>query len=445
MKFILFGAGDVGIRALRVIGEEFVECFADNNKSGNVLCSKTIISFEEMLQKKEEFVIVITSTKYVNELEQQLLDAGVREYLIFNRRYYPSMNKYLPKYNYLYNTQYMNYTDILLNYNIGMYRNVVIVGTNECLKNLLFEIAILSDLGCVKAVISDDGTEKYGFPNIKLEEIESETDCIIINVPRKESDIRESEKLIGKNVIDIYDIDKFIFYNIHPELVKYKDIHKNKRIFLVGNGPSVRIEDLELLKKNNEICFGMNRIYKVFSETTWRPNYICMTDSRVIISSEKDLELIIKDSRLILGDRYFYSKHRLDDKIDYVHLKSEYYAPNFPGFSEDITQGVFWGYTVTYDIALQFAAYMGASEIYLIGIDHNNIGAVTDTRNHFIKDYFEPEEEETYKGVVANFDAMTIAYKKAKKYASENGFAIYNATRGGKLEVFERVDFESLF
>ena len=37
------------------------------------------------------------------------------------------------------------------------------------------------------------------------------------------------------------------------------------------------------------------------------------------------------------------------------------------------------------------------------------------------------------------------AYEVAKENAEKKGIKIYNATRGGKLEVFERVDFDSLF
>ena len=36
-------------------------------------------------------------------------------------------------------------------------------------------------------------------------------------------------------------------------------------------------------------------------------------------------------------------------------------------------------------------------------------------------------------------------YMCAKEYAERHEIKIYNATRGGKLEVFERVDFDSLF
>ena len=38
-----------------------------------------------------------------------------------------------------------------------------------------------------------------------------------------------------------------------------------------------------------------------------------------------------------------------------------------------------------------------------------------------------------------------LGYEAAKKYAEMNEIKIYNATRGGKLEVFQRVEFESLF
>jgi hypothetical protein len=37
---------------------------------------------------------------------------------------------------------------------------------------------------------------------------------------------------------------------------------------------------------------------------------------------------------------------------------------------------------------------------------------------------------------------MIAAYKEAKNYADGHGIKIYNATRGGMLEVFERVDLD---
>ena len=49
------------------------------------------------------------------------------------------------------------------------------------------------------------------------------------------------------------------------------------------------------------------------------------------------------------------------------------------------------------------------------------------------------------KTTVVTENEQLKAYQKAKQYAETHGIKIYNATRGGKLEVFERVDFDSLF
>ena len=40
---------------------------------------------------------------------------------------------------------------------------------------------------------------------------------------------------------------------------------------------------------------------------------------------------------------------------------------------------------------------------------------------------------------------MIIAYRKAKKYADAHGVKILNASRGGMLEEFERVNFDDIF
>lgn len=447
MKYILFGAGDIGVRALKIVGEDSVECFADNFKYGSVICGKKVISFDEMLKLADTFRIMITSDDYVDELEAQLKAAGMDGYIIFNRRFSEMMHEVLPKYNYLYNTQYMSYTDILLNYRIRKYKKIAVYGINRFMDYLLLEIAILSNIKNVLYIVEPDaeGTDFQGIPIVKLEDIKEKIDCLIINKRRTESGIREEIDGESFAVIDVYDIDKFIFYNRHPELAKYKDIHKGKRAFIIGNGPSLTIDDLNTLHEHKEICFALNKIHKIFPQTAWRPAYICMTDTRAITACEDDLDIITENSILFLADRYVHDNTAYENKLQYVHLKSEYYEPNLPGFSGDITEGVFWGYSVTYDLAMQIAAYMGVREIYLIGMDHNNVGAVTDPRNHFIKDYFTKEELGSYKNITANFSGMELAYQKAKKYAQKHGFQIFNATRGGKLEVFERVDFESLF
>jgi len=130
-----------------------------------------------------------------------------------------------------------------------------------------------------------------------------------------------------------------------------------------------------------------------------------------------------------------------------IHVIREEFCPNFPNFSEDITEGVYLGHTVVYDIAIQLAAYMGVKEIYLLGVDNSYVKDIK--KGHFIKNYYSDNSIKKYKLEAVNdsgWQERTLkAYEKAEIYSRGHGFRIYNATRGGKLEVFERVDFDSLF
>ena len=60
---------------------------------------------------------------------------------------------------------------------------------------------------------------------------------------------------------------------------KYKNIHENKRAFLVANGPSLNDIDLDLIK--DEISFGMNRISLAYKNTKWRPTYYLFSSTNV--------------------------------------------------------------------------------------------------------------------------------------------------------------------
>ncbi len=79
MKFILFGAGDIGARALHVIGEKHVECFVDNKKYGTTFQGKKVISFDEMVNEYEDPSVVITASRFALELGRQLENAGIND------------------------------------------------------------------------------------------------------------------------------------------------------------------------------------------------------------------------------------------------------------------------------------------------------------------------------------------------------------------------------
>lgn len=148
---------------------------------------------------------------------------------------------------------------------------------------------------------------------------------------------------------------------------------------------------------------------------------------------------------VFLGDSYHYAVSDYHEKVNYFHRKNEVYYPNPARFSDDLTKGLYDGATVTY-LIIQLAVYMGAKEIFLLGVDHGWKEGAKLSETHFIKDYMtEDDEVPIYNRPIYRKDSIEKSYEGAELYSRKHDFRIYNATRGGYLEVFERVDFDSLF
>lgn len=78
--------------------------------------------------------------------------------------------------------------------------------------------------------------------------------------------------------------------------------------------------------------------------------------------------------------------------------------------------------------------------------DPNRDGSITYNdagRNHFYAS--EKEAAASIKLRPNSTWQLEFVYETAAKASLENGYNIKNATRGGKLEFFPRVDFDSLF
>ncbi len=211
-----------------------------------------------------------------------------------------------------------------------------------------------------------------------------------------------------------------------------KNKYKGQRCFVIGNGPSLRTEDLERL--NNEVTFASHGIFYIFDKTDWRPTFYCAQDAKLISERYSEINKKCKNIKCIFGIAdYFteYPKFKRQDTL--VRLLIENFVDDLPKFSEDLTLGAYEGLTVTYFI-IQLAAYMGFKEIFLLGVDHFYSGNGND--------HFSPKDTCTN---IPQTDKTTLSYIKANAYATENNIAIYNATRGGHLEVFERVDFDKIF
>lgn len=238
----------------------------------------------------------------------------------------------------------------------------------------------------------------------------------------------------------LFNINKFlrlrgiIRNSPYEKLKRQKNKHKGERCFIVATGPSLTIPDLEKLK--NEITFSMNSICLAFNETEWRPTYYGIQDPDVYKKLKKEIDgfdveckfigsYIIRDV-LKSENTYVFPLNLLNHNVAHRKYHSK--------FSDNAFAVVYSGYSITYSL-IQIAVYMGFEEIYLLGADCN----YSSNSKHHFKEYghTDPKFSEAH-------DQMTAAYKVAKEYAEHHNVKIYNATRGGMLEVFERVDLDKV-
>ncbi len=237
-------------------------------------------------------------------------------------------------------------------------------------------------------------------------------------------------KIVDFNNAKFYKAFNYKFHH-DDKLKELKNVNYGKRCFVIGNGPSLRCEDLELIK--DEDSFAANKIYEIFDKTDWRPTYYVLQDRYV----EANLE-DINASILFIGD-YYWRKNTVNNPRALCIHSARCFGNDEIVFSTDISKMVVAQSTVTYAM-IQIAAYMGYKEIYLLGVDHDyiltydlkgNVVKNSIKANHFFSDQ-KPNE------IVADIEGMNKAYLAARKYACLNNLKICNLTRGGKLEWFER-------
>lgn len=218
-------------------------------------------------------------------------------------------------------------------------------------------------------------------------------------------------------------------------LIKFENIHKGKSCFIIGNGPSLNQMDLSQLK--DCICIGLNKIHMHPDVDSIGVNYHVAVNSLVIKQSFNDFKHLNCPSFLAY-------RESAGQKV----RGSPYYFLLTGGrlrFSPNPYSSISVGFTVTY-VALQLAYFMGFTNVYLIGVDHNFVAEGKPhekqtldgiDQNHFHPEYFSGQEWH-----LPDLVGSESAYRLARDYYMQQGRLIYDATIGGKLDIFQKIDFE---
>lgn len=219
-------------------------------------------------------------------------------------------------------------------------------------------------------------------------------------------------------------------------LTEMANRHRGETAWLIGNGPSVRIEDLDALE--GRLTFGFNRFHLAHGRTRLRPRYTVTGDPQMIADFGQE---IVDESG---GAVFIASAMPPALKGDHIWVRQMGIFP--PLFSLRADRQVSTGGSSVY-VALQLGYLMGVRRFFLYGADFqfaftpteraDGMPAATGDGNHFIEGYRggQPWLPPALREIIT-------AFATARRIMELEGGFIRNATRGGALEIFDRQPFE---
>lgn len=209
---------------------------------------------------------------------------------------------------------------------------------------------------------------------------------------------------------------------------------RGRAALIVANGPSLNRTPLDEFIGVPSI--GMNKIDLIYPRVKWRPSLVVCENN--LVARQNSAGFMAHDVPVYLSwkSRWLIPHGLRRNAHFFLTLSDE-------KFHCDLPTGIGSASTVTF-VALQFAYYLGANPVVLIGADHSFAYAGkpneyrrmdTEDVNHFDSNYF---AKGTHWGI-PNLKLSEEGYVKARQAFENDGRVVYDATVGGKLSVFKKM------
>lgn len=240
-----------------------------------------------------------------------------------------------------------------------------------------------------------------------------------------------------------------------------RDLFKGQRCFVIGNGPSINRQDLSLLKPEIKIVCNSFFNHEILEE--WQPTIYCAGDPasshsipasipyyQDIFRNIDPLFYIFHSSVLeqILNNDEIQIPYALRDKILGFASHSPLYEVSEQS-QIDFTKSV-PGIRHTPMLSIMTAMYMGCNPIILIGCDHD-YGYKYFRGEYEVEHFYQESNPQvlpsdwTYLRISQEMFKTYACYNKLNQIALNQGISIFDATNGGFLDTFKKVDYSSLF
>tara|TARA_B110000014_G_scaffold260088_1_gene249175 strand:+ start:563 stop:1420 length:858 start_codon:yes stop_codon:yes gene_type:complete len=267
--------------------------------------------------------------------------------------------------------------------------------------------------------------------------------------------------LIDNIMVEIISsITKLIFYFFYFFSTKYnflkknselKECCKNKKIFIIGLGPSINNYDLK--KINDEVIIMVNRSFKHKDYEYLKPKFHLFVDDKMALGiwPLTYLDEIFKknpDCKILLNANWYkldkFANLRKHKQIYWI--KSSYISLLYDNFSSDLTKIISTGGGVVEE-AISLAVFFGSKDINILGVDGNGIALLMcNLDSHF--DGKDPDYKKHNSLLYANDMILSSrgmrAWHRFSKVLKKRNINIYNLSKEGILDAYEYKDFNTL-
>jgi hypothetical protein len=204
------------------------------------------------------------------------------------------------------------------------------------------------------------------------------------------------------------------------------------RCFVIGNGISLPASDLDLITK--QFSIACNRINLIYDKTDWRPTIYIHPESLApdIPYIQENIDMGIE---CYIGE-HFQPEIKAAPNVHWIkdchHHLHNFDSPEVPD-EWHMPQPCTFGGSV--NVAMQIAVLKGYDEIILLGCD---LQYKTRNRSHFDPRYEHGGEQPPFFASRNAFYGHVQALNWIRR--RKKNIAVLNATRGGMLELWPRVE-----
>jgi len=235
------------------------------------------------------------------------------------------------------------------------------------------------------------------------------------------------------------------------------NLHAGKRCFILGSGPSINGQNLLAIKDDVKVavgwfqkhpdCVALNPQYWMVADPdSWKrakeflePLVTFMLEQPFrpklfLPTSAVDYMGALPAAAFLDLHMFHYDRARtLQEPLDF--------ASTIPSIGQNVIAP-----------GLMLALYLGCNPIYTLGCDHDWWAwSRQEYKQKHLPHFFnanktdEIVEKHSFDDLQRTIRIQKYEYSVLRSYAESRGITIYNATKGGALESFQRADYDSLW